>query len=54
MSQLSDTPTFENRSLDNVPHAPSRDEPIGFLLRLAKALHTYGLPAYELEHTMKI
>jgi uncharacterized membrane protein YjjP (DUF1212 family) len=52
MSQLSDTPTFENRSLDNVPHAPSRDEPIGFLLRLAKALHTYGLPAYELEHTM--
>ncbi|MGX5175420.1 threonine/serine ThrE exporter family protein [Aliikangiella sp. IMCC44653] len=48
------TETFdsENRSLDAVPHAPARSEPIGFLLRLAKALHTYGLPAYELEHTM--
>ncbi|MEE4245321.1 MAG: threonine/serine exporter family protein [Kangiellaceae bacterium] len=37
------------RSLDEVPNAPARDEPIGFILRLAKALHTYGVPAYELE-----
>jgi len=52
MSQLSDTILTENRSLDEIPHAPSRDKPVGFLLRLAKALHTYGLPAYELEQTM--
>lgn len=52
MSQLSDTLATENRSLDSVPNAPHRDKPIGFLLRLSKALHTYGLPAYELEHTM--
>lgn len=52
MSQLSDTLITENRSLDDVPHAPQRNEPIGFILRLSKALHTYGLPAYELEHTM--
>lgn len=52
MSQLSETLHTENRSLDDVPNAPKRSEPVGFLLRLAKALHTYGLPAYELEHTM--
>lgn len=52
MSQLSDTLITENRSLDEIPHAPAREEPIGFLLRLSKALHTYGLPAYELEQTM--
>ncbi|TQV73601.1 threonine/serine exporter family protein [Aliikangiella marina] len=52
MSQFSDTLTTESRSLDQVPHAPARSEPIGFLLRLSKALHTYGLPAYELEQTM--
>ncbi|TQV88660.1 threonine/serine ThrE exporter family protein [Aliikangiella coralliicola] len=52
MSQLSDILVTENRSLDEVPHAPDRREPVGFLLRLSKALHTYGLPAYELENTM--
>ena len=52
MTVSSDIIDIENRSLDQVPHAPARDEPIGFLLRLSKALHTYGLPAYELEHTM--
>ncbi len=52
MSQLSDTNFTEQRSLDNILNAPKRDEPLGFLLRLAKALHTYGLPAYELEQTM--
>lgn len=52
MPQSSDTLVTENRSLDDVRHAPNRSEPIGFLLRLSKALHTYGLPAYELEHTM--
>jgi len=52
MPQLSDSLVTENRSLDEVPNAPKRDKPVGFLLRLSKALHTYGLPAYELEHTM--
>ncbi|MCP3674867.1 MAG: threonine/serine exporter family protein [Gammaproteobacteria bacterium] len=52
MSQLSDTHITELRSLDDVPNAPDRNKPIGFILRLAKALHTYGLPAYELEQTM--
>lgn len=52
MSQLSDANLTEQRSLDAIPNAPDRREPIGFLLRLAKALHTYGLPAYELEETM--
>ncbi|NQD37101.1 threonine/serine exporter family protein [Permianibacter sp. IMCC34836] len=28
---------------------PAADTPTGFVLRLAKALHTYGTPAYELE-----
>jgi len=52
MSQLSDANLTEQRSLDNILNAPKREEPLGFLLRLAKALHTYGLPAYELEKTM--
>jgi uncharacterized membrane protein YjjP (DUF1212 family) len=52
MSQLSDTHITEQRSLDQIPNAPDRNKPIGFILRLAKALHTYGLPAYELEQTM--
>ncbi|WP_444996022.1 threonine/serine ThrE exporter family protein [Aliikangiella sp. IMCC44359] len=52
MTQLSDALATEKRSLDEVPHAPVRSEPVGFLLRLSKALHTYGLPAYELENTM--
>jgi len=52
MPQLSDAHITEHRSLDEIPNAPERTKPIGFLLRLAKALHTYGLPAYELEQTM--
>jgi len=52
MSQLSDTHITDQRSLDEIPNAPDRNKPIGFILRLAKALHTYGLPAYELEQTM--
>ncbi len=52
MSQLPENVIPEKRSLDKIPNAPSRSEPVGFLLRLAKALHTYGLPAYELENTM--
>ena len=52
MSQLSDANLTEQRSLDAIPNAPDRNKPIGFILRLAKALHTYGLPAYELEQTM--
>ena len=52
MSQLSDALLTEHRSLDSIPNAPERTKPLGFLLRLAKALHTYGLPAYELEQTM--
>ena len=52
MSQLSDANLTEQRSLDAILNSPDRNEPIGFLLRLAKALHTYGLPAYELEETM--
>lgn len=52
MPQLSDSHITEHRSLDAIPNAPERTKPLGFLLRLAKALHTYGLPAYELEQTM--
>ena len=52
MSQLSDTHLTQQRSLDDVPNAPDRAKPLGFILRLAKALHTYGVPAYELEQTM--
>ncbi|HEX4910092.1 MAG TPA: threonine/serine exporter family protein [Permianibacter sp.] len=31
---------------------PAADTPTGFVLRLAKALHTYGTPAYELERVI--
>ncbi len=41
-----------NRSIDSIANAPSREEPVGFILRLSKALHTYGVPAYELEQTI--
>ncbi len=41
-----------DHSLDAVPNVPDRHQPVGFILRLAKALHTYGVPAYELEHTI--
>ncbi len=51
MSQLHENPHLA-RSLDEVSFAPSREDPIGFILRLTKALHTYGLPAYELEQTI--
>jgi uncharacterized membrane protein YjjP (DUF1212 family) len=48
MTQLPQT-AGDERSLDAVPNAPDRHQPVGFILRLAKALHTYGVPAYELE-----
>ncbi len=51
MTDLAHSPS-DDRSLDAVPNAPDRHHPIGFMLRLAKALHTYGVPAYELENTM--
>ncbi len=51
MAQLPQAAADE-RSLDAVLNAPERHEPIGFILRLAKALHTYGVPAYELENTL--
>lgn len=51
MSQIHQYPP-KNRSLDQIPNAPSRKDPVGFLLRLTKALHTYGVPAYELEQTI--
>jgi len=35
------------------PNFRGTKKPIGFMLRLAKALHLYGMTAYELEHTMK-
>ncbi len=44
--------TVQERSLDDVPHFPEREKPMGFIMRLAKALHTYGVPAYELEQLM--
>jgi uncharacterized membrane protein YjjP (DUF1212 family) len=44
---------LDNYSLDNQPNFPERSLPIGFMLRLAKALHTYGMTAYELEKNMK-
>ena len=52
MDGINQATPFAARSLDAIPNAPARGEPVGFLLRLAKALHTYGLPAYELEQTM--
>jgi uncharacterized membrane protein YjjP (DUF1212 family) len=48
MSQLHENAQLA-RSLDDIIHAPSREDPVGFILRLTKALHTYGVPAYELE-----
>ena len=45
---------LDNYSLDNQPNFPERTMPIGFILRLAKALHTYGMTAYELEKNMKM
>ncbi|MEM9100944.1 MAG: threonine/serine exporter family protein [Pseudomonadota bacterium] len=45
---------IDKRSLDNVLFSPERSEPIGFILRLAKALHTYGVPAYELEKIISL
>lgn len=41
--------SISERRLDKVPHFPDRHEPVGFMLRLVKALHTYGVPTYELE-----
>ena len=51
MTQLENL-NFINRSIDKIPNAPSRKDPVGFILRLTKALHTYGVPAYELEQTI--
>ncbi|WP_299177043.1 threonine/serine exporter family protein [uncultured Neptuniibacter sp.] len=44
---------LDHYSLDKQPNFPPRTLPVGFMLRLAKALHTYGMTAYELESTMK-
>ena len=44
--------SIAERRLDNVPNYPDRHEPVGFMLRLIKALHTYGVPSYELERLM--
>ncbi|MRX27903.1 threonine/serine exporter ThrE family protein [Kangiella sp. HZ709] len=44
--------SISERRLDKVPNLPERHKPIGFMLRLVKALHTYGVPAYELESLM--
>jgi uncharacterized membrane protein YjjP (DUF1212 family) len=44
---------LDNYSLDQQANFPKRTLPIGFMLRLAKALHSYGMTAYELEGTMK-
>ncbi|WP_251358603.1 threonine/serine exporter ThrE family protein [Kangiella sp. TOML190] len=44
--------SIEQRRLDKVPNFPERHKPVGFMLRLVKALHTYGVPTYELETLM--
>ena len=44
--------SIAERRLDDVPNYPDRHEPVGFMLRLVKALHTYGVPSYELERLM--
>ncbi|WP_286237748.1 threonine/serine ThrE exporter family protein [Neptuniibacter halophilus] len=44
---------LDHISLDKQPNFPPRTLPVGFMLRLAKALHTNGMTAYELEATMK-
>jgi uncharacterized membrane protein YjjP (DUF1212 family) len=41
-----------NLSFEEIPNFPERDDPAGFLLRLAKSLHAYGVPAYEIESTL--
>lgn len=51
---LLDNYSLDNYSLDNQPNFPERTLPVGFMLRLAKALHTYGMTAYELENNMRI
>ncbi|KXJ54509.1 threonine/serine ThrE exporter family protein [Neptuniibacter pectenicola] len=43
---------LDHYSLYKQPHFPPRTLPVGFMLRLARALHTYGMTAYELESTM--
>lgn len=43
---------LDHYSLYTQPHFPPRTLPVGFMLRLARALHTYGMTAYELESTM--
>lgn len=44
---------LDHYSLDKQPNFPPRTLPVGFMLRLAKALHTHGMTAYELESTMQ-
>lgn len=44
---------LDHYSLDKQPNFPQRTLPVGFMLRLAKALHSHGMTAYELESTMK-
>lgn len=44
--------SISQRRLDKVPNFPERHKPVGFMLRLAKTLHTYGVPTYELEQLM--
>ncbi|NVJ64923.1 MAG: threonine/serine exporter family protein [Gammaproteobacteria bacterium] len=44
--------SIAERRLDKVPNFPERHKPVGFMLRLVKALHTYGVPTYELESLM--
>ncbi len=51
MTELAPSSIAERR-LDKVPNFPDRHKPIGFMLRLVKALHTYGVPTYELERLM--
>jgi len=44
----------DNSSLDQQSQFPQRTLPIGFMLRLAKALHSYGMTAYEMENRMPL
>ncbi|HAG72868.1 MAG TPA: hypothetical protein DCL66_11760 [Gammaproteobacteria bacterium] len=45
---------LDNSSLDQQSQFPQRTLPIGFMLRLAKALHSYGMTAYEMENRMPL
>lgn len=45
--------TLATRPLDQQPNVPKRSSPVGFMLRLANALHLYGMTAYELEGIME-